>query len=138
MKVFPICPRHSTDVASAAISDQCVPAPRDGIQVFQKPPPKKQCRRSQVCGQRSLVLSLMTLSILIFHTPQQVYVTLWFITEIDVPSVLAPFNLMLAVPAILDPILFTITLSDVRKVVLGFFRMGIRQCSSKVATVPEL
>ena len=126
MEIFSILPRQLTEGASVITPNQCTAAPTTGTQVVQKSSPKSQNKRRPLCGQRFLVLSLMTTCVLIFHTPQQVYVTWWFITQIDVPSVLAPFNLMLAVPAVMDPILFTVTLSDVQKAVLGFVRMRMR------------
>ena len=126
MEVFSVWRRHVTDGASVIISDQGIPSPSIGPRVLQKPPGKTQKSPSLICGQRFLVLTLMTTSILIFHTPLQAFVTWWFITQIDVPSLLTPFNLMLAVPAVMDPILFTVTLSDVQKAVLDFVRMRMR------------
>ncbi|GAV00684.1 hypothetical protein RvY_11498 [Ramazzottius varieornatus] len=119
MEVSTIFPQYGTGGTSIGITNEATRASRATRSTTGK---VRQKRRRPFCGQRFLVLTLMTTCVLLFHTPQQVYVTWWFITQIDIPSVLAPFNLMLAVPSVMDPILFTMTLTDVRRAMLKFFR----------------
>ncbi|GAV00778.1 hypothetical protein RvY_11579 [Ramazzottius varieornatus] len=119
MEVLSAYPQYLTQGASIVTTNETLPTSRA---TRSKTGQVRHERRRPFFGQRFLVLTLMTTCVLLFHTPQQVYVTWWFITRIDIPSVLDPFNLMLAVPSVMDPILFTMTLTDVRKAMAQLVR----------------
>ncbi|GAV00686.1 hypothetical protein RvY_11500 [Ramazzottius varieornatus] len=79
------------------------------------------CPSIPVCGQRFLVLTLMMLLILICHTPEQVQDTMWLITQDDF-SLGGTLVLLMAIPTVLNPLLFAITLADLRQALLKSFR----------------
>lgn len=63
----------------------------------------------------------MTLVILVCHTPEQVQDTMWFITRNDF-GMGGTLVLLMAIPTVLDPLLFAITLTDLRQALLKFLR----------------
>ncbi|GAV06897.1 hypothetical protein RvY_16808 [Ramazzottius varieornatus] len=76
------------------------------------------CRNAQCGGGRGsrgfLAVSLMTLSLLICYSPALFYFTLYIIFDIDVPGMFSKSMILYELGAVLDPVWFLLSLSELR------------------------
>lgn len=84
--------------------------------------PKNESLPKKTSSNAFAVLTLLTCSIFVTWTPQTIYVTVLSFIPIDYPTLFEVTNVFYAVQPILDPILFTAALKDLRTSIRETFR----------------